>query len=90
MASSYQYKEVANLLDAVNQLMTHFQKYTHISKIQTIKSRVDTLKNNLRIHVHTAFREIGQVQTDVHFKIFLLWHDDSLQPYICCALIYTC
>lgn len=61
MASQMQYREVANLLDAVKQLMTHFDKYTAIPKVAEIKSSVDAIQHDLRRHVHHAFREIGQV-----------------------------
>mmetsp|Transcript_19731 Transcript_19731/g.36737 ORF Transcript_19731/g.36737 Transcript_19731/m.36737 type:complete len:838 (-) Transcript_19731:225-2738(-) len=61
MASEMQYREVANLLDAVKQLMTHFDKYTAVPKVAEIKSNVDAIQHDLRRHVHHAFREIGQL-----------------------------
>lgn len=61
MASEMEYREVANLLDAVKQLMTHFDKYTSIPKIAEIKSTVDSIQHDLRRHVHSSFREIGQL-----------------------------
>ena len=61
MASEFQYREVSNLLDAVKQLMTHFERYTAIPKIAAIKVRVDSIMTTLKRHVHASFREIGQV-----------------------------
>lgn len=65
MASEMQYREVANLLDAVKQLMTHFEGYTSIPKIAEVKKTVDSIQHDLRRHVHHSFREIGQVSMDV-------------------------
>ena len=61
MASEYQYREAANLLEAVKQLMTHFERYTAIPKIAEIKLRVDTIQSSLQNHVFRSFKEIGQV-----------------------------
>ena len=60
MASEYQYREAANLLEAVKQLMTHFERYTSIPKIAEIKLRVDTIQSSLQNHVFRSFKEIGQ------------------------------
>ena len=61
MTTEFQYREVSNLLDAVKQLMTHFERYTSIPKIAAIKRRVDVIQTTLKRHVHASFREIGQV-----------------------------
>jgi hypothetical protein len=61
MASSYQYHEVANLLDAVKQLMSHFEQYTDIPKIANIKFRTDTLQKQLYEDVKRDFRKVGEV-----------------------------
>ena len=61
MASGYHYREVANLMEAVKQLMNHFEKYTNIPKVAEIKSRVVTIQKDLKAHVHAVFQEIGQV-----------------------------
>ena len=65
MASEMQYREVANLLDAVKQLMTHFEQYTSIPKVAEIKRSVDAIQHDLRRHVHHSFREIGQLVDSV-------------------------
>jgi uncharacterized protein Yka (UPF0111/DUF47 family) len=72
MASEMQYREVANLLDAVKQLMTHFEAYSvSVPKIKDIKRRVDAIQHDLRRHVHHSFREIGQV-TSLSLLLLLL------------------
>ena len=73
MASESQYREVANLLDAVKQLMTHFEKYSAIPKIADVKRKVDSIQHDLRRHVHHSFREIGQVILFFQFlRIYLM------------------
>lgn len=62
MTSEFKYREVSNLLDAVKQLMSHFEIYTSIPKIAAIKIRVDTIQATLKRHVHESFKQIGQVK----------------------------
>jgi len=61
LAHEYHYREAANLLDAVNQLLGHFKHYTSIPMIAGVQQRVDAIKSDLKKHVHRAFREIGQL-----------------------------
>jgi len=61
LAREYQYKEVANLLDAVKQLMAHFDQYTEIPLVFDLQKRIDAIQNDLTTQVHRAFREIGQL-----------------------------
>jgi len=61
MATEKQFREVANLLDAVKQLLTHFDRYNNIPKIAEVKGRVDNIQTELKRHVHISFRELGQV-----------------------------
>lgn len=63
MTSEFQYREVSNLLDAVKQLMFHFDRYTSIPKIAAIKLRVDSIQATLKRHVHESFKQIGQVNS---------------------------
>eukprot|EP01041_Mallomonas_annulata_P011803 gene11803-24725_t len=65
MASEYHYREVANLYDAVKQLLTHFDRYTSVPKITEVKGRVDAIQSDLRRHVHSSFRELGQLVDSV-------------------------
>jgi hypothetical protein len=58
-------KEVANMLEAVKQLMVHFEKYTDIPKIAQIKVQVGRVEQELNKHVRAAFREIGQLVESV-------------------------
>jgi hypothetical protein len=52
MASEFKYREVPNLLDAVKQLMFHFERYTSIPAI----IRVDAIQATLKRHVHESFK----------------------------------
>ncbi len=73
MASQYHYRDVANLFDAVKQLLTHFDKYTSVPKISEVKGRVDSIQSDLRRHVHTSFRELGQVgYIHIYFYIYYI------------------
>jgi hypothetical protein len=71
MASGYHYREVANLMEAVKQLMNHFEKYTNIPKVAEIKARVTAIQKDLKIHVHAVFQEIGQVCAPRYCSVFL-------------------
>jgi hypothetical protein len=62
MASGYQYREVANLMEAVKQLMSHFDKYASIPKVAEMKARVSAIQTDLKKHVHGVFKEIGKVR----------------------------
>ena len=63
LAQDLHYREAANLLDAVKQLMASFDQaaYNHIPIILEIKERVHVLQAHLKKHAHRAFREIGQL-----------------------------
>ena len=65
LANEYQYRDAANLLDAVKQLLLHFDKYTNIPLIADLIERVNRIQGDLRKHVHYAFREIGQMIDNV-------------------------
>lgn len=62
IAHEYQYREVANLLDAVKQFMMHFDKYMHISMISDIQKRVDKIGADLTKHVRKNFRDLAKVR----------------------------
>jgi hypothetical protein len=61
LANEHQYREVANLFDAVKQFMSHFEEYKHISMIVDISNRVQNILNNLTSHVQGIFREVAQL-----------------------------
>jgi len=65
LANEYQYRDAANLLDAVKQLLLHFDKYTNIPLMSDMIERVNHIQGDLRKHVHYAFREIGQMIDNV-------------------------
>mmetsp|Transcript_69 Transcript_69/g.358 ORF Transcript_69/g.358 Transcript_69/m.358 type:complete len:834 (-) Transcript_69:43-2544(-) len=59
------YKEAANLLGAVRQLLHHFDGYAAIPKIAEIQEMVDIIKTRLTKQIHEAFDEIGQLSAGV-------------------------
>ena len=61
LVNDHQYREVANLFDAVKQFMSHFEGYKHISLISDIFERVKVIKANLNTHVRSVFREVAQL-----------------------------
>lgn len=65
LAKDFQYREIANLVDAVKQLMAHFEQYTSVPMIADIKGRIDAIQSELKRHVHKSFREIGQLVDSV-------------------------
>ena len=65
LAHEYQYRDAANLLDAVKQLLSHFDTYDSIPFIAEIRAKVDIIQNDLKKHVHSTFREIGQLVDSV-------------------------
>lgn len=63
LANEQQYKEVANLLDAVKQFMTHFDSYMHISMIQGVHNRVSDIRSRLIDHIGGLFKKLAEVPT---------------------------
>eukprot|EP01031_Cornospumella_fuschlensis_P028008 gene28008-33821_t len=51
LAQDYHYKEVANLLDAVRQFMSHFEKYSQISVISDLNKRIENIRSHLTRHI---------------------------------------
>lgn len=77
LASEYQYREAANLLDAVKQFMSHFEKYQHISVIVDLNRRVDVIRESLTTHVCSVFKDLAQVSRASHI--------DTASPTHLCA-----
>ena len=63
MASDYQYRDVANLLDAIKQFMHHFEQYAHIPIIAELMKRVENIKEQLTNHLRQLFVELANVST---------------------------
>jgi ACT domain-containing protein len=55
------YREVANLLDAVKQFFTHFDRYVHIPVIQNIEERVKTIRLTLTDQIGEIFQKLAHV-----------------------------
>jgi hypothetical protein len=62
LANQRSYREVANLLDAVKQFMTHFDKYVHIPVIQNVQQRVAAIRADLTQQISGIFRQLAQVR----------------------------
>jgi vacuolar protein sorting-associated protein 53 len=67
LAQDFQYREAANLLDAVKQLLGSFDQvnYNSIPIISEMRERVSVIQAHLKKHAHRAFREIGQLVDSV-------------------------
>jgi hypothetical protein len=61
MSSTKQYREAANLLEAVKQLLTHFADYSNIPKILELKSNIEKLRSDLKTQVFKDFMDIGEL-----------------------------
>ncbi|CAH0513845.1 unnamed protein product [Peronospora belbahrii] len=62
MSSQRNYLETASLLEAVNQLFTHFDGYTNVSKIVELHKTVRTLQEKLIGQVFADFLSIGPLE----------------------------
>lgn len=73
LANQRSYREVANLLDAVKQFMTHFDKYVHIPVVQSIDQRIKAIRVNLTNQISDIFSKLADVRTSrVGCVIFLV------------------
>ena len=87
--NDYSYRDAANLLDAVKQLLTHFMKYTSIPMICEIKDKLEDIQTDLRKHVHRAFREIGQVYLSFVINILTVIPFIVFYKLTCIYIHYT-
>lgn len=67
------YREVANLLDAVKQFFTHFDRYVHIPVIQNIEERVKTIRLTLTDQIGEIFQKLAHVSNFFVFFTILLY-----------------
>jgi len=65
LADEHSYREAANLLDAVKQFMSHFDKYMHISIIKNIGERVQIIRDGLATHISIIFKQLASVSQSV-------------------------
>ncbi|GAQ83207.1 vacuolar protein sorting-associated protein 53 [Klebsormidium nitens] len=59
MAAKRQYKDAAGQLEAVNQLVSHFQAYQEIPKISELRSKFDNVKQTLKSHIFSDFSSLN-------------------------------
>lgn len=59
MASKRQYKEASGQLEAVNQLIGHFEAYRDIPKINELREKFKNIKQMLKSHVFSDFSSLG-------------------------------
>ena len=65
MARKRQYREAANLLEAVIQLSSHFAKYRAVPKIAELRLSVDRTRDDLTKQVFEEFAEMGRTVSAV-------------------------
>ncbi|CAN0348631.1 unnamed protein product [Ectocarpus sp. 6 AP-2014] len=61
VAKAKHYRESANLLDAVRQLLTHFESYSQVPRIAELRETVTGIKNELVEQTSQAFNQVGQL-----------------------------
>lgn len=59
MASQRNYKEAASLLEAVNQLFTHFDSFANVSKIVELHKTVRAIQEEMAAQIFADFQAIG-------------------------------
>ncbi|TMW56723.1 hypothetical protein Poli38472_006733 [Pythium oligandrum] len=59
MSSQRNYKEAASLMEAVNQLFTHFDAYANVSKIVELHKTARALQEELSAQIYADFAAIG-------------------------------
>jgi len=64
-ADQQQYREAANLVDAVKQLLTHFDNYSTVPKIAEIKETYGSIRKVLAEQIFEAFKEIEHLASNV-------------------------
>ena len=66
MTREHEYRDAANLLDAVRQLYSHFESYSNVPKIQEISKTIEALEEQLNSQVQEAFEEIHNYVKNAH------------------------
>jgi len=59
MASRRQYREAANLLEAVNQLMDHFEPYGNVAKLAELRGKFAAIRQLMRSAIFEDFQRLG-------------------------------
>ncbi|CAE5959889.1 unnamed protein product [Arabidopsis arenosa] len=59
MASNRQYKEAAAQLEAVNQLLNHFERNWDVPSITDVREKLENIKQILKSHVFSDFSSLG-------------------------------
>ena len=72
-----QYREAANLLDAVRQLLTHFEPYAEIPKIAELQKSVVDVSTTLEREIFNTFEHLGHLADSVADPNVLGGDDDS-------------
>lgn len=65
MSREKHYREAANLLDAVSQLLTHFEPYSEIARIKELRGTVTAVKKELTEEILQAFNRVGALARSV-------------------------
>ena len=61
LSQDNKYREAADMLEAVKQLMTLFNQYSDIPKIRDIQARVKRVREQLSAHIDVVFGSIGRI-----------------------------
>jgi len=64
MSSKRMYREAGSMLEAVNQLSTHFDAFKNIPKISEMRGKIDTIKLMLRSSIFKDFEALSTIDTE--------------------------
>ncbi|KAK3262239.1 HIT domain protein [Cymbomonas tetramitiformis] len=64
MSSKRMYREAANMLEAVNQLSTHFDSFKYVPKISEMRGKIDTIKLMLKSNIFKEFDSLSHLDPD--------------------------
>lgn len=87
MASKRQYREAAAQLEAVNQLISHFEAYRDVPKINELREKFKNIKTILKSHVFSDFSSLGTGKESEEANLLQQLSDaclvvDALEPSV--------
>jgi hypothetical protein len=85
MASKHHYREAASMLEAVNQLSTHFNAFKSVPKICEMRAKIGTIRLMLRSSIFKDFERCG-----THSRSGLVVSGTApTKPFLCSLLIWS-
>ncbi|KAG7600156.1 Vps53-like N-terminal [Arabidopsis suecica] len=87
MASKRQYKEAASQLEAVNQLLNHFERNWVVPSVTDVREKLENIKQILKSHVLSEFSSLGTGKETEEISLLKKLSDaclvvDALEPSV--------